>query len=794
MITKPKNFASCYLYYQTNSEGNIVEKQLFEFLLTANRINYSSDAFRPVKDALRSRVNAAVLYRLLQQGGITLMIANKELPRSFKVFYAKDPKSGSKKRSIFLDVTGLIYEQGGQFFCKDIDKFSTYLLGVLCYYLYYNETDTLVRNATLQKSSAAAFSKMFCGILDYLRVSGFVENRERIQYITAVYFCVNVIGLDINTARRVAQAATRLSSGDAKASDYYYIMDDFQNIDTFVTSLAKTFKLKGITTGVLVDRWYFRYGAGTHFSLELYPAFLTTISFAYAGTYMNNWKGIEAACGRRDLVDLVTMLLKVGSEIINTGFTYESAGDRERYEKLAEAITPPQNNTNPKVDLSPKANDKPQQVPTNPHPQNNTPKPPVNNAPVNNHAEENKPVNNKPVDNNNNTMGNNANKPAPSNNQDNNKPEYNTKYTESGNLIEQLEEDYKDPQENTKKGFEYVERQFPDDKKEEKQFVDDILDDVKLPVKESEDDMADFDAIVKSSIENEDVPEAGEKDELLDAIEDDQSLEEGAKEVIKKSKDLKELYADWNEKSKNFVTHRWIERMITPTQEEMLSKWFDVMNAKDVSWSDYRKAFIQICKFMGLPNKGIILEWFRIEDDEKDKGSRKVAVRYSKGLATVKIPEGVQLVHVSPSSDIKELIPTFKSKTGGKFFYPSKRVFFTVDKEINRWDSNTIGKDTTKYVTAEHYTTAYIDPTYNTAEKRSVYIETDTPIKVIKQKDSIGRKIGNKVQDAFFTVTGANKLKKMKDDEESGITAPQKDIKDVKEEIEAKKKEKENKK
>ena len=153
MLTKPKTFADCSLYAKTNAEGFTVEKQIIDFLINGQRINYGDPAFRAIRDNLKSRVNAAVLYRLLQNGGINFVIAKKELPAAFKIFYAKDPKSASRHKAIFVDVTGLIYEQGGIFYCKDIDKFSTYLLGVLVNYLYYLDNNKLLRIGALQRSS-----------------------------------------------------------------------------------------------------------------------------------------------------------------------------------------------------------------------------------------------------------------------------------------------------------------------------------------------------------------------------------------------------------------------------------------------------------------------------------------------------------------------------------------------------------------------------------------------------------------------------------------------------------------
>ena len=155
MTTKPKNFAQCYLYGLTNTEGDVVEKSLFEFLMTAQRINVNDQSFKPILVALKSRVNNAIVIRMLQQGNVVLGIAKKEVPASFKVMAAKDPRDGRKEK-IFVDVTGLITYQNGFFTCKEIDRLAAYMLGVMTYQIYTKDPNKLTRNGSIQKYSVSA--------------------------------------------------------------------------------------------------------------------------------------------------------------------------------------------------------------------------------------------------------------------------------------------------------------------------------------------------------------------------------------------------------------------------------------------------------------------------------------------------------------------------------------------------------------------------------------------------------------------------------------------------------------
>lgn len=338
MTTKPKNFAQCYLYGLTNTEGDVVEKSLFEFLMTAQRININDQSFKPILNALKSRVNNAIVIRMLQQGNVVLGIAKKEVPASFKVMAAKDPRDGRKEK-IFVDVTGLIAYQNGFFTCKEIDRLAAYMLGVMTYQIYTKDPNKLTRNGSIQKYSVSAFVKMFGAELDYLRLTGYMNNRNRIQYIAGVYFGYSVMGIDIGSARRTAAAVVaqigQFSTQEAKNADYYYEEEELANINTFITSLVKTFKLEGLTTDIFVDRWIYLYGKGSHFGVELYPVFLNTVIYAYSGTYMNNMKRIESVLGR-DLVDLTNSVLKIGNDMFAAGFRYESAIARDFYSKQTE--------------------------------------------------------------------------------------------------------------------------------------------------------------------------------------------------------------------------------------------------------------------------------------------------------------------------------------------------------------------------------------------------------------------------------------------------------------------------
>lgn len=212
---------------------------------------------------------------------------------------------------------------------------------------------------------------------------------------------------------------------------------------------------------------------------------------------------------------------------------------------------------------------------------------------------------------------------------------------------------------------------------------------------------------------------------------------ENFKKKLAASKDLKN---QWAKLTKSMVTHKWIERYVTQAQENMIKKYLDIMNKDDIDFSHYRLAFVQICKFFGLPNKGVIIEWLEFQD--KANEGRVASCRYSKGVSRVNIPENVKLTHFSPVDKLTELNPSFKSKTKGKFFYDSPRVYFTVKERLNPFKFGIDSKQTRYvYQTDANIPVAYIDPTYILFKDRCVFVETKNPIKVHRVGTTSGKNI-----------------------------------------------------
>jgi hypothetical protein len=264
-----------------------------------------------------------------------------------------------------------------------------------------------------------------------------------------------------------------------------------------------------------------------------------------------------------------------------------------------------------------------------------------------------------------------------------------------------------------------------------------------------------------------------DEEAILETIADAIPGANATKEIQKHLTNVKDLHNQWKKVADKFTMHKWIYRYIKDEkEEELLHKNYDILcaegNTRDTgNYSAYKKAFKFMCNFFGLPTDGVVIEWFTFDNDKEDKHQKKLSIRYSRGLAKVRVPDGMLLYHASPAKGIDKLIPAFKSKTAGKFMYPNNRVFFTVQKKINPFKFG-LGKhkylpikdkdvELYYYTPSKPITTVYIDPTYSLkgeANLRSVYVETDSPIPVIDithaKKDIVGKE---KVQRESYNIT-----------------------------------------
>lgn len=326
--TTLKIFSDSYLYGEAK-----YEREIFNYLMSSDTIDKESDAFSDILYQVKTRQTNPVILKVLMSSKVVLMLANKPMPRSFKVLRAVDVKrnqSNSKDRKIFIDCTDLIKMDGGVYKCKNIGVFMSYLISAMTYVLYYERPDAIVRNSTLTESGTNAFVDLMLYALGYLKVPvSFGDNKEQMSYALATYYQRCIL---CKNEESVWQMAKKVSKLDPKKCDYLRTIlslfydearfnGKFCTINDFVIKFAKIFMDQDetskdpnrLTTDALVQRWMYAYGPGTYIGLEVFPPFAAMITDCYVGAYVNQQNTIEKIVGR-SLAEFTNALIAIGSD------------------------------------------------------------------------------------------------------------------------------------------------------------------------------------------------------------------------------------------------------------------------------------------------------------------------------------------------------------------------------------------------------------------------------------------------------------------------------------------------
>lgn len=310
-----KSYNDSYLY---NLEQKKHNQLLSQFIVTTGRIeNKRSQEFNGVAEEIRRLQRSNVLYSLMMKDDIVLCINNKEMPRAFKVFMAKDLKDGQNaRRKVFIDLTGIVVMKDGFYICKNPQYLITYLFQALGYYLYEFNTNRLLNNSNITINGAEAFSGMFSYIIDYMRIVGYEQNKNKIAYLSVLYYMKNMLGKELDQySKNVAAKIAAVPVSSINAYDLYYKEEDFNDINTFITMIATNFKLKGLTTEVFVSKWAYAFTPSAMYACEMFTSFAGVLTATYVGAYLVNQKQIEKICGNA-MIKFSTELMNLGSDFI----------------------------------------------------------------------------------------------------------------------------------------------------------------------------------------------------------------------------------------------------------------------------------------------------------------------------------------------------------------------------------------------------------------------------------------------------------------------------------------------
>lgn len=318
-----KTYKDSYLYNKSDGSENLMkkhDKSLINFINSAERIDKDSDQFSGVVEDVKRQQTSSILYTVLMMPNVHLCINSVELPPAFKVFDAYDIKL-DRRPAVFIDVTKLIVLKNGYFVCKNIGKLVSYLFAALVYLTYRKDPVKLLNNSAISINGVECYVAMFNYILDYLRIIGYSANKEKISYLAGLFFLVNMMGKDLDSyTKNLAAKTAKVNPASISAYEYYIEDGIFDNIDNFITILAETFKLKGFTTEVFVQKWIYAFGNGSQYATELFSSFTVLMTYAFTGAYVINQKQIEKCCGQA-MVKYCNALLIIGVDVFDVAKT-----------------------------------------------------------------------------------------------------------------------------------------------------------------------------------------------------------------------------------------------------------------------------------------------------------------------------------------------------------------------------------------------------------------------------------------------------------------------------------------
>lgn len=277
------------------------EKQLFTFVMTADRIDTKDEAFGDILLDVKQRQVGNNMVKALTSSKICLACnGTVSLGKAVKVFTVKDAKEAPDTKRTFIDVTNFIHKSdSGVYKCDNIDTLISYILAAITQVIYYSEESIsrrLTENVALTKYGASAFSKLFFNVVDYItKISSIRDAKEKCKALASIYYQVCMLEKEYNSqsVNNIAKQVSGISERMLTSILIDYDESNFANIKALCDTVSKELRLPKITVEAIVSKWMYLYDPSTTFGLELFPYFSGMISNAYIGAYLNNQKTIQ---------------------------------------------------------------------------------------------------------------------------------------------------------------------------------------------------------------------------------------------------------------------------------------------------------------------------------------------------------------------------------------------------------------------------------------------------------------------------------------------------------------------
>ena len=312
-----KTYSQTYLYRKYSE----YDKKLFKFIMQADRIDTKSEAFADVAYDIKRRSISEALNKILTSDNVIFGIDHgNTLPKAFKVFVASDVKMDKNKSKVFIDVTECVKLQNGVYKCNNVEWIISYLVNAMTSYIYAMATNKIVSNNSIIRDGGEAFAMCFTYIIDRLyKISTVQSLRKKVQYISAMYYQINLLGRDYSknfeAIKSMAMKISGIEIRDAKLIDLMIEENCFLNLNTFVENLNRIFKFKDLSVDLIVDKWFQSFGTGTIFALEFFPAFSAMLTNTYVGGYIDQQLTIEKVTGD-SMVRFTKSVLQIGGAVV----------------------------------------------------------------------------------------------------------------------------------------------------------------------------------------------------------------------------------------------------------------------------------------------------------------------------------------------------------------------------------------------------------------------------------------------------------------------------------------------
>ena len=308
-----KTYADTYLY----REYPEYEKKMYGFILKAERIDTKSKEFEDILiDIKRSKISNALAKVITSDNVILGTMPDSQLPKSFKVFAAKDLKLDKSKTKVFIDVSGYIIFKDGQYVCKNMEWLTSYLINGMTSLIYAMKPSLFESNGSIVLNGSTAFMKLFSYVIDRMyKISSVVQLKNRVNFLACMYFQVNLLSKAINDTTIASCIKTSgCTENDARWAMAIIKESDFNDIDAFVKALTKL-GFNDLKTSAVVAMWMKAFGTGTTMALEFFPTLSAMLTDTYVGGYLNQQLSIEKIVDKT-VIDFTKQILTIGASVV----------------------------------------------------------------------------------------------------------------------------------------------------------------------------------------------------------------------------------------------------------------------------------------------------------------------------------------------------------------------------------------------------------------------------------------------------------------------------------------------